>query len=299
MKIKELPQSQLKKGNILKFDVGPFSVSVDSDFDVVYQEISKIYSEFTALPDNSFVDFEIRLRTSKSFIRRFVRKQCIFSLGDNEPFTPIGASQAFPMFEWGLNWCISSHSHQYLIVHAAVIEKEGVCIVMPAPPGSGKSTLTALLVYSGWRLLSDELTLIDTDSGLIQPLARPINLKNQSIDVVQNAFPNAIHSDIVRDTHKGDVCLFKAPDSALQNINIKSKATHVIFPKYVVNTDIYSEAMSQDKVFFSVIENSFNYNILGLSGFNTLTNFVDGIQGYSLQYSDNSAAIDWFESLQS
>lgn len=299
MKIKELPQSQLKKGNILKFDVGPFSVSVDSDFDVVYQEISKIYSEFTALPDNSFVDFEIRLRTSKSFIRRFVRKQCIFSLGDNEPFTPIGASQAFPMFEWGLNWCISSHSHQYLIVHAAVIEKEGVCIVMPAPPGSGKSTLTALLVYSGWRLLSDELTLIDTNSGLIQPLARPINLKNQSIDVVQKAFPNAIHSDIVRDTHKGDVCLFKAPDSALQNINIKSKATHVIFPKYVVNTDIYSEAMSQDKVFFSVIENSFNYNILGLSGFNTLTNFVDGIQGYSLQYSDNSAAIDWFESLQS
>ena len=85
----------------------------------------------------------------------------------------------------------------------------------------------------------------------------------------------------------------------MQNINIKSKATHVIFPKYVVNTDIYSEAMSQDKVFFSVIENSFNYNILGLSGFNTLTNFVDGIQGYSLQYSDNSAAIDWFESLQS
>ena len=299
MKIKELPQSQLKKGSTLKFDVGPFAVSVVSDFDAVYQEISKIYSEFTALPDNSFVDFEIRLRTSKSFIRRFVRRQCIFSLGGNEPFTPIGASQAFPMFEWGLNWCISSHSHQYLVIHAAVIEKDGVCVVMPAPPGSGKSTLTALLVYSGWRLLSDELTLIDTSSGLIQPLARPINLKNRSISVVQQAFPQAIHSDIVRDTHKGDVCLFKAPDNALQNINIKSKATHVIFPKYVVNTDIHAETISQEQVFFSVIENSFNYNILSLTGFNTLTNFVDGIQGYSLQYSDNKAAIEWFDRLQS
>ena len=89
--------------------------------------------------------------------------------------------------------------------------KQGEVHAIMGPNGSGKSTLTALLVFSGWRLLSYELTLIETSSGLIQPLARPINLKNQSISVIKEAFPNFAQSNIVKDNHKGDVCLFKAP----------------------------------------------------------------------------------------
>ena len=57
------------------------------------------------------------------------------------------------------------HAHQYLIIHAAVVEKNGLAAILPAPPGSGKGTLTAGSVLSGWRLLSDELTLIDRLSG--------------------------------------------------------------------------------------------------------------------------------------
>lgn len=168
---------------------------------------------------------------------------------------------------------------------------------MPAPPGSGKSTLTALLAYSGWRLLSDELTLVDIKSGEIQPLARPINLKNQSIKVVKEAFPNAIHSDVVRDTHKGDVCLFKAPENATQHIHKTARATHVIFPKFEPDTTIEDEVLSQEKVFFSLIENSFNYNVLGLTGFTAMTDLVDGIQGFNFTYGDNDTAISWFEEL--
>ena len=37
-------------------------------------------------------------------------------------------------------------------------------VILPAPPGSGKSTLCAALVNRGWRLLSDELTLVDFDA---------------------------------------------------------------------------------------------------------------------------------------
>ena len=41
------------------------------------------------------------------------------------PFAPLPLDQAFPMLEWGLNWCVSAHCHQYLIFHAAVVEKSG------------------------------------------------------------------------------------------------------------------------------------------------------------------------------
>jgi HprK-related kinase A len=104
-----------------------------------------------------------------------------FSIDDEIPFTPLPFDEAVAMLEWCLNWCIESRAHQYLIIHAAIVEKHGSACVLPAPPASGKSTLTAGLASRGWRLLSDELTLIDPMSGFAVPIARPIGLKNESI----------------------------------------------------------------------------------------------------------------------
>jgi hypothetical protein len=47
--------------------------------------------------------------------------------------------QTYPMFEWGLNWCIASHAHSFLVIHATVVERGGRAMVLPAPPGSGKA----------------------------------------------------------------------------------------------------------------------------------------------------------------
>src|SRR3546814_3330456 len=87
------------------------------------------------------------------------------------------------MLEWGLNWCIGLHGHRYLIIHAAAIERNGLAVILPGAPGSGKSTLTAFLVHHGWRLLSDELALVSLHDGRLTALARPIGLKNRSIDL--------------------------------------------------------------------------------------------------------------------
>jgi hypothetical protein len=42
-----------------------------------------------------------------------------------------------------------------------VLERGGRALLLPAPSGSGKSTLCAGLAFNGWRLLSDELALLD------------------------------------------------------------------------------------------------------------------------------------------
>lgn len=115
------------------------------------------------------------------------------------------------MLEWGLNWCVSMHAHHYLIIHAAVVEKNGLAAILPAPPGSGKSTLTAGLVLSGWRLLSDELTLIDRRTGLLHALPRPVSLKNQSIDVIRQFNPEAFINRVSHDTSKGSVAHMRPP----------------------------------------------------------------------------------------
>ena len=62
-------------------------------------------------------------------------------------------------------------------------------MLLPAPPGAGKSTLCAGLVHRGWRLLSDELALVDMETGLVRGMARPVNLKNKSIEVIRDFAP--------------------------------------------------------------------------------------------------------------
>ena len=75
------------------------------------------------------------------------------------------------------------------MLHAAVVERNGSALFLPAMPGSGKSTLCAALTYRGWRLFSDEFGLIEPARGAVLPLPRAIPLKNRSIEVIRRFAP--------------------------------------------------------------------------------------------------------------
>lgn len=177
--------------------MGAFVTHVQSAIPSVAEGIHHLYPDAQILEEQRFADFHVALERPTSH-RRWLRPQVIFRFDGYTPFKPLPVNQAFTLFEWGLNWCITTHAHQYLIIHAAVIEKEGFAAILPAPPGSGKSTLTAGLVNRGWRLLSDELGLI-SKAGLIQPVARPVSLKNQSIEVIRRFAPEACIGRVVKD----------------------------------------------------------------------------------------------------
>ena len=79
---------------------------------------------------------------------------------------------ALPHLEWGLNRCIFCTANNYLMIHAATIERDGQAVLLVGTSGSGKSTLCAGLVLSGWRLLSDEFALVSSIDGKLAGLAR-------------------------------------------------------------------------------------------------------------------------------
>ena len=112
-----------------------------------------MYGEFPVVPADEFADFDVRVAPPVG-LRRWILLQAFFHFDDRPSFRPLPPGQAFPLLEWGLNWRVAAHAHQFLIVHAAVIVKAAGRI-LPAPPGSGKSTLCAGLISRGWRLLSD------------------------------------------------------------------------------------------------------------------------------------------------
>jgi hypothetical protein len=50
-------------------------------------------------------------------------------------------------------------------VHAAALELDGNAVILPAQPGSGKSTLSIALVRQGLRLLSDDMPFLSNTPG--------------------------------------------------------------------------------------------------------------------------------------
>lgn len=299
MKLGEISTSSvvnILKTNGLILKIGPFSFRITSRIHAIAEGLLTLYSDYAVLEESEFVDFSVTIDEG-SGLHRWQRRQAIFKFDGKEPFIPLPIDHAFPLLEWSMNWCISMHAHQYLLLHSAVIEKNGFVAIMPAPPGSGKSTLCAGLVYRGWRLLSDEVALISLTDASITPLGRPISLKNQSIDLIGKFVQGAVFSKVVHDTSKGSVSLLKVPSQHIARIQETAQPRWVIFPKYVAASPPQLTPRSKANSMLELGRNSFNYMVLGLKGFETLSQVVDSCACFNFQYSQLEDAVATFDTL--
>ncbi|WP_448212684.1 HprK-related kinase A [Colwellia sp. MEBiC06753] len=284
----------LLKTTGIPLKIGPFNISIESDHYPLVDSIRRLYANYSLLSQNDFIDFNIRLVKSKG-IRRFYKPQINFYLDEYNPFKPLSLSEAFALFEWGMNWCIGGHAHQFLMIHSAVLAKNDKILILPGEPGSGKSTLCAALLGEGWTVYSDELALIDRQSGLIHSVCRPISLKNNSIDIIEQRYPNLQHLNIVNTSNKGLVAHFPLPEPTLKEELPHLPAKLVIFPKYLPNAPLSVEILDKPSCFLKCIENSFNYSALGQHGFDAMGNFIECVDGYNISYSSLDDAISFIE----
>lgn len=298
MRLGELGQAALASrlaGEGLRLRTGPFSVCVQSSIARVAEGLAQLYGEFE-LTESPFSDFHVALRRPAT-LRRWFGAQVDFFFDGLKPFKPLPLDQAYPMLEWGLNWCVSSHAHHFLIIHAAVVEKHGLAAILPAPPGSGKSTLCAALVLSGWRLLSDELTLIEPETGLIYPLARPVSLKNQSIPLIRESFAGAFINRASHDTAKGTVAHLRPPRESVLRQHEPARPGWVIFPKWQAGADTRLTPRSRAQTFIYLAQNAFNYSHLGARGFEAATRLIRPCECFDFTYHALPEALRVFDAL--
>jgi HprK-related kinase A len=297
--------SELKKSELygvltegLVFNSGPFVFYLTSPLTDISANLKILYADYSFKPNFfGFYDFHVSLDYPAFFGIRQRRKSQFFVDGQLI-FNPFPLAHSTVIMEWGMNWCISTQIHTYLIIHAAVIEKNGFAAVLPAPPGSGKSTLCASLVQEGWRLLSDELTLINLDTAEAVPVPRPIGLKNQSIDIIQQRYPEAVFGILSADTLKGSVCHLKPPKASVERQFEECPIGWIIFPKYEAGSATELTPKSKGQAFMEIANNAFNYSVLGAEGFDILKKVVDRADCYSFKYSNLDEAIAVFEQLE-
>jgi HprK-related kinase A len=129
------------------------------------------------------------------------------------------------------------------------VERSGCALVLPGPPGSGKSTLCAALISRGWRLLSDELTLLDPVTANVVPLPRPVSLKNASIAAIRQFYPAAELGPPVHDTAKGSVAHLKAPTDSVRRASELARPRWIVLPRYETGASAHLAQLSKARTF--------------------------------------------------
>lgn len=264
--------------------IPPFCFELTTDIPLVSKNIEHIYPP-SAFKDSPCTDYFLSLKHGNG-LRRFIRPQARFLADQHEPFKPVDLNHGFAVFEWGMNWCVATQEMRFVIIHAAVLEKDGKAVLFPAPPGSGKSTLTAWLAFNGWRLLSDEMALMIPGSQTVVPFVRPICLKNRSITLAKSWFPSANFSTIAKNTHKGDVVHLSPPSHSWDNNTVPAQVVAIVFPRYDKNEALTVTQLNQAQAFSALAENAFNFSLGGQAGFETIVQLVEKSQCYEACYND-------------
>lgn len=258
--------------------------------------LATLYPEYELLPtDSGFSDFHVAV----VYGRRLPKALCVFEVDGLRPFTPLAAGEAFAFLEWGLNWCVTGYCHTMLTIHAAVLARGERVLIMPAPPGAGKSTLCAALLLNGWRLFSDEMALLDPQSGLVFPSPRPVSLKNASIEIIRKLAPHSAFGPVARDTMKGTVAHMRVPSSSLERASEPGMPAWIIFPRYEVDAPALLKQRAKAESFMQLAENCFNQNVHGRVGFNALSDLVERCDCYDFSYGRLDEAIQVFSQLPS
>jgi HprK-related kinase A len=299
MLLHELPAEALTRqlrGDGLCLRTGPFGFRIRSRLQHVQQGLQLLYPANPLLAPDDFVDFDLSLDLVPG-LRRWVRPQVQFLFDGSSPFEPLPVDHAYPLLEWSMNWCISAHVRDTLLLHSAVVERGGLAAILPAPPGSGKSTLCAGLILRGWRLLSDELGMVSLQDGSVGALVRPVSLKNESLAVIQRHAPQAVFNRVSVGTSKGSVTHMRAPAGHVARMAEPARPRWVIFPRYVAGAPPLLRPRPRADSLLELGRNAFNYDLLGRQGFDALADLVSASDCYDFQYSQLDDAVAAFDGL--
>lgn len=258
--------------------------------------IRAVYGAFEPVPSSGVFDATATVRTVIG-LRSFIRPQVELIADGQRLFEPFPAANDLPLLEWGLNYLIATRVNHRLLLHAGAVERGGVGLLLPALPGSGKSTLTAALVCHGYRLLSDEFGVVDLQHGALLPLLRPIGLKNASIDIIARLAHDSALGPRFSGTRKGTVAHLAPNRRAAHLCRVPVAPAIILFPRYQPGARATLEAIDPARAFSKLSVNAFNYRLLGRPAFDAVARLVRTCALWRLAFSDPVEAIHVVDAL--
>lgn len=300
-RIRDLPPSLLAQRfseASVTLDYGAALVRVRTLLKPFVRDFQRVYGAFFLAKEANFADFHIEVCSGKG-LRAILGPQSRFLIDGIQPFDPFPREQALPHFEWGVNWCFGQRFNQHVLLHAGVLALGERGVIMAAPPGSGKSTLTAAMMLRGFRLLSDEFGVLCPRTGQLWPMLKPVALKNRSIDVIRAYTDEAILGPVYGGTRKGDVVHLAPDEASVDARRLPARPRLVLFPRFREGAALTTRRLPSEEAFARLAFNSFNYGLLGRISFHAVVDVIDSCSAYELEYSRLDEAIECLRAMLS
>lgn len=273
--------------------IGPVGFRIGSAWPQPIDHLARLYAPYPK-PADGIPEFTVRLEPDKP-LRRWI-KPSVAIRGDYilPEAAPLALRHGLLAAEMGMNLQMALGQRRYLLLHAAVVERDGKALLLTGESGAGKSTLAALLGENGWRLMGDEFALLDPVTGLVHAFPRLISLKNRAIGLFSDAAMDR-QGPLLEATPKGAIRHLRPSSDAIARMDEPSCPSLLLFPRFGFERAV--RTMGEAEVFIRLTQASTNYVALGEAGFNALTGFVLSTPARAIDYADGAEGVALAETL--
>jgi hypothetical protein len=188
------------------------------------------------------------------------------------------------LFEIGYDreWCVG--------LHAAAIAHGQESIVLAGRGGSGKSTLTAVLLQSGFVYLSDDVVPLDSKDRAALPLPVSLNLKSGSLPILERYYPG-IGALPGYPAGSATVHYFPPPGFAANPPRGAYPVSHLVFPRYQAGARTEFHPIGAVEAFRGLVEGGSVVRRWSAAAVGELVDCARSIPAYSLVFEDLDEAV--------
>jgi hypothetical protein len=182
----------------------------------------------------------------------------------------------------------------HLILHSALVIKNGTAIVLPGHRKSGKSTLVISLLKHGFKYYSDDITAINLESLRATGFPRAIMIRDSTLCLFPSLKPEiSCYIYKLSNGHKSKKVHLGIPSKrVLAPLNKSFPISSIIFPKYSSNGHTFISDIKNSTAVLNLMGCTLNQNSFVDSGFRTTASIVRNIKCYSLQIKELSKACE-------
>lgn len=205
----------------------------------------------------------------------------------------IALDEIGPTVKW-LLWESAINTHDFFLnIHAGVVGDGTGAIMLPAAPGSGKSSLTAALCRSGFDYFSDEIALLEEPDLSVRPVPLAICVKSTGWDVMTPLFP-AIPTLRIHRRGDGKIVRYVPPPPCRRGSRRDRSypVQTIVFPRYMTGTDSRLVPISRVDALSRLMQECLVVPVpLTVRRVQRLVRWVDGIACFDLTMSSLDQAV--------
>ena len=200
-------------------------------------------------------------------------------------------SQVAPIVKGEL-WQCAVNAYDFLFyIHAGVVGAGRTCILLPAAPGSGKSSLTAALTHRGFTYFSDEVALIESHTFRVPPAPLAMCVKSTGWDMMAKYYPELLRVPSHGRSDGKMVRYLPPPADAIAKAS--APVSHIVFPKYNAKCTTELCAISRSDALGRLMDECLALRRrLTAQDAQDICRWIQGIDCYSLRFSSLTEAAD-------